>query len=230
MLRDSLALSRANKRLVLLMVASAAGGFSLLGLESFWQPFFATLPGASAAGGSPRAILFGIIMAGYFLAGMAGNLLAGPLSLKLDRRYGLISALSRLVQGGFMWLLAASSTLLPAAAFYWMVFLMAGVGVSPHATLVNNEIPSGQRSTMLSVQSLAFYAGSFLGGALLGWLAENRSIGMAWSVVALVTALSAAIYLALDRGREQSPAAQSAGVSLRGGQGQEANSTVQSQS
>ncbi|MEZ4517227.1 MAG: MFS transporter [Chloroflexota bacterium] len=209
MIRDSLALSRTNKRFVLLMLASCAGGFALMSLESFWQPFFAQLPGASTADGSPRTILFGVIMTGYFLVGMAGNLLAAPLSRKLNQRYGLVSALARVLQGVFMIFLAASSALVPAAAFYWLVFLTAGLGTSPHATLVNNEIPAEQRSTMLSVQSLAFYAGSFLGGAALGWLAENWSIAGAWVLAAFVIALSSVAYIALDRSHRQAVMAQS---------------------
>jgi MFS family permease len=205
MVKSAFDLSRKNGRFVLLMVASLAGGFTLIGLESFWQPFFATLPGTQTADGSPQSLLFGIILAGYFLVGMAGNLLSGPLSRKLDRRYGLVGALSRLLQGGFLLLLAYATALIPAAAFYWLVFLMVGVGASPHATLVNAEIPAAQRSTMLSVQSLAFYAGGFLGGALLGWVAESWSIGMAWTIAAGVIALSAVVYLGLDHGRASAP-------------------------
>jgi MFS family permease len=205
LVRDAAALSRANNRLVLLMAASFVAGFALLGLESFWQPFFAALPGTTRSDGATNTVLFGVIMAGNFLASMAGNFIAGPLGRRLDRRYALLGALSRLLQGSFMLALAASTALIPAAAAFWLAYLSAGVGNSPHATLVNDEIPAARRSAMLSVQSLAFYAGSFLGGAGLGWLADRWSIGAAWAVAGGLVVVSLAFYLLVDRSRRDVP-------------------------
>ncbi len=202
---EAAALSRANGRFVLLMVASFVSGLAVLALESFWQPFFAALPGVSAGGGV-NTLLFGGIMAGNFLVGMAGNLLAEPLGRLLRRgnngtsRHALAAALARLMQGGFMLALAAATALVPAAAFFWLVYLAAGIGVSPHAALVNDEIPAARRSAMLSVQSLAVYAGSFLGGAALGWVADQWSIGAAWVIGGALLLASVAPYLALERG------------------------------
>ena len=96
--------------------------------------------------------------------------------------------------------LAAATALVPAAAFFWLVYLAAGIGVSPHAALVNDEIPAARRSAMLSVQSLAVYAGSFLGGAVLGWVADQWSIGAAWAIGGALLLASVAPYLALERG------------------------------
>jgi MFS family permease len=204
LVRDAAALSRANGRFVLLMAASFVTGFALLGLESFWQPFFADLPGASGADGSANTVLFGVIMAGNFLVGMAGNLLAGPIGRRLGRRsaesrHALVGALSRLLQGGSMLALAASAALIPAAGLFWLVYLWAGVGVSPHAALVNDEIPAERRSAMLSVQSLAFYAGSFAGGAALGLVADRWSIGAAWAIAGALVLASLVPYLLLER-------------------------------
>jgi MFS family permease len=206
--RDAAAISRANGRLVLLMAASFVTGLVLLGLESFWQPFFAALPaavGGASPGDTPNSLLFGVIMAGNFAVGVAGNLLAAPLGRRLGRRHALVAALARLLQGGFLLALATSTALIPATTFFWLVYLMAGVAVSPHAALVNDEIPDDRRSAMLSVQSLAFYAGSFLGGAALGWVADTWSIGAAWTVAGLLAAASVAPYLLLDYGRRGVP-------------------------
>lgn len=169
--RSAIALSRANSRLLLLMSTSFIAAFAILSLEAFWQPFFAALPGAGDA-----SLFFGVIMAGNFLVGMAGNLLSVPLSRRSGDRYGLVAATSRLFQGASILALAAAGAVIPAAGFFWLTYLAGGVGLSPHATLLNAEIPAERRSSMLSIQSLAAYLGSFLGGAALGFVADNASI------------------------------------------------------
>lgn len=199
--RDALALSRANPRLLLLMSASFVAGLAIISLEALWQPFFAALPGVGQD--SPATPLFGIIMAGNFLVGMVGNLLSVPLARRWGGRYARISAFARLFQGASILALAATGALVPAAGFFWLTYLMGGVGASPHATLLNAEIPSERRSAMLSVQSLAAYLGSFVGGAALGYVAEHASISAAWLIAGALTVVSLVPYLVLDARRDR---------------------------
>lgn len=211
LVRDAAALSRSNHRLILLMAASFVTGLALLSIESFWQPFFAALP---AAGPSPT-ILLGVIMAGSFLAGVGGNLLAAPLGRLIRTGRGEVpggeknylphlAGVARLAQGTVLLALSATSALVPAAGFFWLIYLTSGIGLSPHATLVNDEIPAARRSAMLSVQLLAFYAGSFVGGAILGRVAEQWDISAAWAIAGALVFASAAFYFLLARSRKVS--------------------------
>ena len=201
LVHDAAQLSRANPRLLLLMSASLVAGFAVISLEALWQPHFAALPGVGGDG--PPTPLLGVLMAGSFAAGMGGNLLAGRLSRRLGGRLALVSAVSRLLQGGAILALAAAGSLVPAAGFFWLAYLMGGVGLSPHATLLNAEIPAERRSAMLSVQSLAAYLGSFIGGAGLGYVAEHASIPVAWLIAGALTVVSLAPYLLLDARRHR---------------------------
>jgi MFS transporter, DHA1 family, quinolone resistance protein len=193
----AISMSLANPRLLLLMSTSFVAGFAILSLEAFWQPFFAGLPGLRSAGPMPTQI-FGFIMAGSFIVGMAGNLLSVPVSRLLGGRFALTSAVSRLFQGLSILGLSAAGALVPAAGFFWLAYLMSGVGLSPHTTLLNAEIPAERRSVMLSVQSLAAYAGGFLGGASLGYIADHTSITTAWFIAGTLTVLSLVPYLMLE--------------------------------
>jgi len=203
LVRDALALSRANPRLLLLMSASFVAGLAIISLEALWQPFFAALP--EVGQGSAAAPLFGVIMAGNFLVGMVGNLLSVPLARHWGGRYARVSAVARLLQGASILALAATGALVPAAGFFWLAYLMGGVGLSPHATLLNAEIPAERRSAMLSVQSLAAYLGSFAGGAALGYVAEHVAISAAWLIAGALTVVSLAPYLILDARRDRRP-------------------------
>ena len=198
---DAAQLSRGNPRLLLLMSASFVAGLAVISLEALWQPHFAGLAGAT--GSAAPTPLLGVIMAGSFVAAMGGNLLAGRLSRGLGGRHALVGALSRLLEGASILAVAVAGALIPAAGFFWLAYLMGGVGLSPHAALLNAEIPAERRSAMLSVQSLASYLGSFLGGAVLGAVAERVSIPAAWLIAGALTVVSLVPYLILDARRDR---------------------------
>ena len=58
-----------------LLLLEGLTGLMLAASETYWQPFFAERFGLSDS----ATILFGVLLAGCFLAGMLGNLCAGPL-------------------------------------------------------------------------------------------------------------------------------------------------------
>jgi MFS family permease len=164
--RESLLISRSNRSILLLMAAALVGGFSLAGVETFWQPQFANL---LPAGESNNSWIFGLIMAVSFLAGVLGNLFSIPISQRLGHRH----------------------------------YLNMGVLNSPQETLVNQEIPASRRTAMLSIQSLASYVGGFLGGILLGFIAQHNSINLAWFVAGTISMVSLLLYVGVARRRRR---------------------------
>jgi DHA1 family quinolone resistance protein-like MFS transporter len=194
---DAFQLSRQNPTIILLLGASLASGLAMLGIETFWQPQFAVLQG-----GVENTLLFGLAMAGSFFAGVVGNVISTPLSRMLGKRYGLLAALARGLQGLFLILLALQTAVPLFILLFWLVYLNMGVLDSPHSTLINNEIPSERRSAMLSVQSLAGYVGGVIGSVALGLIAENASVSAAWIVAGSILMVSLFMYLRVD-GRQR---------------------------
>lgn len=210
---DALSLSLRSTTLLALMGAAVIGGFTLAAVETFWQPSFADLLNANSA----QSWLFGLIMALSFAAGMAGNMLAIPLSKRLKRRYGMLALLARGLQSVALLIMALAATIIPAAGGFWLFYLSLGTLNSPHDTLVNREIPAARRSAMLSVQSLVSYLGAFLGSVAIGLIAEQRSIAEAWLLAALLSALSLVFYVYVAREEDEEriptlPTAQEADV------------------
>ncbi len=187
-------LSRRNPTIVLLLGASLASGLVLSSLETFWQPHFAQLLGGSDG----NSLLFGLIMGGNFIVGMVGNMLAAPLSRRLHQRYGLICALFQGVRGAMLILLALQTQTPLAVVFFWLVYFNMGLVTSPHATLLNNEIPAQQRSAMLSIESLVGYLGAIMGSVGLGYIAEQGSISLAWIIAGTILVVSLGLYLRID--------------------------------
>ena len=196
---EALTLSRHNNILLALMGATVVGGFTLAAVETFWQPRFALLLEAD----STQSWVFGLLMTISFAMGMGGNMLATPLSRRLHHRYGLLAGLARGVQSLALIVMALSHQIIPASGGFWLFYLSSGTMNSPHETLVNQEIPAARRSSMLSLQSLVFYIGSFGGSVLIGFIAERRSIGDAWLLAALLSALSLGFYVYVSRAEDE---------------------------
>jgi DHA1 family quinolone resistance protein-like MFS transporter len=192
---DAVNLSRHNTTLVLLLVIGLISGLALASIETFWSPRFADLLG----GIEGNSFVFGLVMAGNFLAGMAGNLGSVSLSRRLKKRYGLLGAIFQGAQAILLILLAMQAGIIPAIGIFWMIYLSMGVINSPHATLVNNEIPAERRSSMLSVQSLMAYLGGIMGSFVLGFIANRISISAAWIAAGSLLLISSLIYLQVDR-------------------------------
>lgn len=187
-------MSRQNPTILLLLGATLAGGLAVLGIETFWQPQFAVLQGGSVE----NTLLFGVAMAGSFFVGVVGNLISTPLSRKLGKRYGLVAAIARGLQGLFLILLALQTAVPLFMLLFWLVYLNMGVLDSPHNTLINEEISSAHRSAMLSVQSLAGYLGGMMGAVGLGYVAEQASVSVAWIVAGSILMVSLLLYVQVD--------------------------------
>jgi DHA1 family quinolone resistance protein-like MFS transporter len=190
----ALALSRRNPTILRLLGATAASGLALISLETLWQPHFAGLLG----GGAEHSFFFGLVMGGNFIVGVAGTMAATPLSRLLRRRYGLVCAIFQGVRGALLIALAWQTQAPLATALFWLTYLAMGVANSPHSALMNREIPAAQRSSMLSIESLAGYAGAIVGSVGLGYVAEHASIGAAWIISGVVLVVSLGLYLQID--------------------------------
>lgn len=213
---DAAALARGSRPLRLLLAGECLVGIALMTSETLWQPFFAGLlhdarPSAAQPGvtGLVGALLgttaaadaraLGFVLGGSFAMGVFGNVMATRLTRFLKGRDALAAGLLQLLQATAFGLLARQTGLAGATALFWLTYVARSGWSSPHLALFNAAVPAARRSVMLSVLSLAGFAGSFLGSLVLTPLAQATSIAAAWGVCAGVLALGVTLYLALDR-------------------------------
>jgi DHA1 family quinolone resistance protein-like MFS transporter len=194
MIKTAVALTRQDNILLMLFGIAITSGFALAALESFWQPHFAGLFNDYVE----NTFWFGIIMGGNFLFGMLGNMLITPINKKLGKRYGLSAAIFQGLRGIMLIWLAFLTNVPMAVLFFWLVYLNMGAVNSLHSTLLHEQIPSEQRSSMLSIESLASYIGGAISGIFLGYVAEQSSISVAWVIAGGTLVISLFLYLRIE--------------------------------
>jgi MFS family permease len=155
-----------------------------------WQPYFLELYGSYAIWVS------GLIAAVFGLAGIAGNALVGRLATPGRRRTSIL-----LVAGA-----ATTSTMVATGLIrsFWVtvpVFLLGAVAggvLQPvRQTYLHRSIPSSERATLVSFDSLVGSLGSVGGQTGLGYLSQERSVPAGFVVGGLVTVLTLPIYVRL---------------------------------
>jgi MFS family permease len=155
-----------------------------------WQPYFLDLYGQNAIW------LSGLIAALFGLAGIAGNALVAPLAKAGRRRTTLLLGAGAVT--------VATMTATGAIQMFWVtvpVFLIGAVAggvLQPvRQTYLHQSIPSSERATLVSFDSLIGSLGSVGGQSGLGYLSQERSVPVGFVVGGLATILTLPIFARL---------------------------------
>ncbi|MFO8042542.1 MAG: hypothetical protein R6U25_05000, partial [Alkalispirochaeta sp.] len=188
-----------NRIVLLLLLGTASWGIAFSALEQYWQPF---VNGITQEDSPTR--LFGLLSGGYFLVGALGSLAANAVFRFLGPRYAGTVTVLRVTIGVLFVVLSRSETVTAFAIGYFALFFLNGISSSPEQTLLNSNIPSEVRSTVLSVESLFLQAGGGIAALLWGIVAQYRGIALAWQLSGGIFLLSGLFYLLIAR-RGSSP-------------------------
>jgi MFS family permease len=163
-----------------IMLASLVSmSFMIFGFYS-WQRYFLDLLGRNLVW------VDGVIAALVSLSMILGNWLVRPLSLVVATRTGLLAGCA-VVQAVTAAACGVLGFLLPGPASFYVVvalYLVYGVALGAMAPVkqgyLNAHIPSAQRATIISLDSMFADVGGVGGQSGWGYLAKTRSIGTAW--------------------------------------------------
>jgi MFS family permease len=155
-----------------------------------WQPYFLDLYGRDAVW------LSGLIASLFALAGIVGNALVRRLAIPGRRRTTILLGAS-----------AVSTAMMVATGafrYFWIavpVFLLGAVAggvLQPvRQTYLHQSIPTSERATLVSFDSLMGSLGSVGGQSGLGYLSQERSIPMGFVIGGLATVLTIPIFARL---------------------------------
>ncbi len=193
--RGALTLARRSPVVPYLVVASFGSGVAMISIETFWQPVAAARLGADAS----HSAVFGIFGTLMGAAALAGGLLVARFGKRVPGGSASLAAATMLLRGGALLAFAAASSGLALGAAFAMVYLGIGASHPPHDSLLHRAVPDARRSSMLSVNSLALFAGIGAGSAVLGRLARATSPHLALLVAAAVTLGASVAYAGVAR-------------------------------
>ncbi|BCJ73229.1 hypothetical protein CS0771_27730 [Catellatospora sp. IY07-71] len=173
--------------LVRLLFMSAVSGVALAVIELLTPAWMAVLAGGPGGG----VLAYALVAAVGFAAGTAGNALSAPLTRWLGspgRAVAVCLLAAALALAGLAGTASLSGVtgVVAAGTAYLLMFVGLGAMVAPVGQLLHDRVGAGERSTVLSVDSLVLQLGAGAGSPALGWLATARGPGAAFAVSALL--------------------------------------------
>jgi MFS family permease len=187
---DSLQHGWAQRPVRLLMIVSAVQWGFMTWAFYAWQPYFLELLGRDAvwvAGAAASAIAGAMIL---------GNAIVEALSRFCGRRTTLL-----------VWAagaLSVAAVLVGTSSSFWlalggMVLLGMAIGVTGPVkqAFLHQSVPSAQRATVVSLDSMFGNGGGIVGQAGLGWLSRARSIEQGYLVGGMATVAAVPLLLAV---------------------------------
>jgi len=193
-----------------MMFVSAVTGISGMFVFYSWQPFVLDLLGNQNAVwllGVVQSVAAGVTIAG---AGLVGVVMGKGAT---RRPAAVVLALGSLVSAASVLGIAAVGLLripagvLPAGiaiALWFGWSLMFGLLMPVRSAFINEHIPSAQRATVLSLDSLFGDAGGSLGQPALGWIATVVGLPVAWALSSIAFAGGAPLYARAGRAARES--------------------------
>src|SRR3989449_1460864 len=166
--------------------------FMIFGFYS-WQRYFLDLLGKNLVW------VDGVISSLVGLSLIAGNALVGPLSRAVPTRAGVLmlsvglEAVTAVACGLF-------SNFYVVVSLYLVYGIAVGIAMPVKQAYLNAHIPSAQRATILSLDSMFGNLGGVIGQSGWGWVARMRSIGVAWAYSGATLLLGLPLYWLARRG------------------------------
>jgi MFS family permease len=191
--RDGLAMARASRTLLALLMVELFWGFAMFAFESLFPIRLAEVVGGTTSAGA----LMGPVSSGAWFASAAGAAVIASLSRWTG--VALAAAGLRVLQGltiVAMGVLAGPVGLITA---YLACYVTHGASNPMHATLLHRQVDSRHRTTVLSMNSMLSQPAGAIGAIVLTAIAAGTSLSTAMIVAGVACALAAPLYLPARR-------------------------------
>jgi MFS family permease len=177
---ESVRFVRQSRIVLLLTLGMFFGGFFIFTVETYWQPAYtALLPGGAGW-------TLGLMSFGCFLFASLGNLLVKRIFFRKQRHLYIGYIAARLFLFAALALFSLQRSAIGFGAMFFLVYFLFGGANMAESTMLNIEIPTGKRASLLSFSSFVFQAGG-LAAPLSALIATSTNgIRTLWGVVGFV--------------------------------------------
>lgn len=192
-IRDVFGLLRTSTALALIVAVELLWGLGAGAFEGLFPPRL----GEILASSERAAALMGPVAAGAWVASAAGAALVPWMT----RRFGshISAAAMRILQGMTVALMAILGGRAGLITAYLGCYVVHGASNPIHAALLHDEAVAANRTTVLSLNSMAGQAAGAVGIIALGAIADSQSISAGMYVGGAVLAAAAPLYLLAGR-------------------------------
>jgi MFS family permease len=160
-----------NRPVRFILVAGLAQFFAIQPANMQWQPFFGQF--------LPNKTSFGFLYASIAVAVIIGSAIAPWFLRKIeDEKRAIISV--QLIIGAGIALTVLCRNFAPALTVYLVHEVARGMFTPLKDAYLNDNIPSKERATLLSFDSISHHIGGMIGLLISGALAEYLSLPSAW--------------------------------------------------
>ncbi|MCU0679926.1 MAG: MFS transporter [Planctomycetes bacterium] len=184
--QESIAFGIKNRVIFDIILFSSLMILCLQGLNMYWAPTFKN-HGLSTS-------TMGLIFAGISISVYLGTHLSKYFKKKINNERKAI-ILSQLVTATGIIGAALSAPLFPLFAFFFLHEIGRGLFNPIKKAYINRHIPSENRATILSFDSMCTKFAAALGLLLTGLIAQNYSINSAWLVSGIILLVGVFIFL-----------------------------------
>lgn len=179
--KNSSAVIVTNTTVICIFLSVFATGFFLSSLETYWQPhFISMLPSDDMMG------LLGVMAFLYLAAATLGSIASNRVIKKSRFNTKKMYLALRLLLSFVLMLTALQNSVPFFIFFYSGIYLMFGMANVPEGAILNGEIPSDVRASVLSVYSFIFQVGGLLGSLVYSILINFVTIPEIWLIASAV--------------------------------------------
>lgn len=190
---EGLALVRSNRVLAGVLLAEMCWSVGMVAVESIMplrlEELVGTAQRAGALMGPASAAGWGVFSLGTWLAGRASARFGVARAAALGRGLNALGVVLMAISLGPVSLLAA----------YLFTYSTHGLNSPPHAALLHREARAGNRSTVLSLNSMVAFLAAGTASPLAGALAERTSLALAMLAVGVLSMFGTLAYLPARR-------------------------------
>jgi MFS family permease len=190
--RDSLRFGWQEPHARLAILAGAMPAIGMAWGYHAWQPYFLQLLSAA------DVRVLGVVAAAVSLAMACGSALVEYLTRFCGHRTTLLLG-AAVVYAGATVAVGLQSSFGVAVSLYLVASAALGVFTPVNQAYLHSVIPSEQRATVLSLNSLVASVGSAGGQSGLGWLAASRSLGSGYVAGGIAAAFAIPWIVAMRR-------------------------------
>jgi MFS family permease len=176
-----------NSTILCILISVFATGYFLISLEAFWQPHFKSmLP-------DNRGWMMGIMAFLYLAAAMVGSISSEKSIDKFKLGYKRFYIAMRLLLGFSLMFLSFQSDESLFVVLYSVTYFLFGMANIPESSIINREISSDVRASILSSVSLVNQLGVLIGSLINSVIVNYISIQSIWLISSLMILVSSLI-------------------------------------